>query len=217
VARNYNSLGITAWERGDLSEALRALAHAVAIWRQGTDQGLLAAGLFNQAMVLHEAGFDADALPLLRESRRLRMSQFGAEHGLVGDTDRLIGIILAAQGNAVAARGALQSAVRLTRAGYGPTHSHTLRAELSQARLLAAEDDPNALRRLGEISVLSGDDSELRKGRWLASAYLAERRCASTPELARAELDSLLPEMQARMPEGGAVLREVQAIRTACL
>jgi len=217
VARNYNSLGVTAWERGDLSEALRALAHAVAIWRQGPDQSLLAAGLFNQAMVLHEAGFDADALPLLRESRQLRVTRFGADHGLVGDTDRLTGIVLATQSDAVAARSVLQNAVRLTRSGYGPEHSHTLRAELSQARLLAADDDPGALRRLGEISALPASDSELRKDRWLARAYLAEQRCAAAPELARIELDDLVQEMQAALPEGGAVLREIQGIRAACL
>ena len=216
VARNYNSLGVTAWERGDLSEALRALTHAVAIWRHGPNQTLLAAGLFNQAMVLHEAGFDADALPLLRESRQLRAAQFGAEHALVGDTDRLIGIVLAAQGEAVAARSVLKNAVQLTRAGYGPMHSHTLRAELTQARVLATGGDAGALKRLEEISALAGNDGELRKNRWLARAYLAEQRCAAGPELTRDELDVLLQDMQSRMPEGGAVLREVQGIRTAC-
>ena len=216
VARNYNSLGITAWERGDFATALPALAHAVAIWRKGTDTALLAAGLFNQAMVLHDAGFDADAMPLLEEARRLRVARFGAQHELVGDTDRLLGVVAAAQGDTPQAKQLLREAVTLTRLGYGPEHSHTLRAELSQAHLLAAEGDADALQRLAAIGALPADDSERRKTRWLARAYLAQTRCHDAPQPAAAELDALVREMQDAMPEGGAVLREVRAIREDC-
>jgi serine/threonine-protein kinase len=217
VARNYNSLGITAWERGDLAAAMPALAHAVAIWRKDANPSLLAAGLFNQAMVLHDAGFDADAMVLLQESRRLRVAEFGARHELVGDTDRLIGIVAEALGDPAQAKDALQQAVTLTRSGYGPTHSHTLRAELSRARLLAAEGNDGATRRLAEIAARPAGDSELRKDRWLARAYLAETRCRSEPALARAELDAITLDMQTAMPEGGAVLREVRGIHERCL
>jgi tetratricopeptide (TPR) repeat protein/tRNA A-37 threonylcarbamoyl transferase component Bud32 len=216
VARNYNSLGITAWERGDLAAALPALAQAVAIWRKDSNKGLLAAGLFNQAMVLHDTGLDANAWSLLQESRALRVEQFGATHGIVGDTDRLIGVVAAALGRTAEAKAALRSAVTLTRNDYGPVHSHALRAELSQARLLAAEGDAGALRRMAEIGNGPTTDSELYKTRWLARAYLAETRCGSEPGLAHAELDAVMQEMQAFMPEGGAVLREVSAIRNAC-
>ena len=216
VARNYNSLGITAWERGDFDAALPALAQAVAIWRQGSDKGMLAAGLFNHAMVLHEAGFYEDAWTLLQESRRLRAEQFGARHGLVGDTDRLIGVLAAAMERPDMARTALREAVAITRAAYGPAHSHSLRAELSQARLLAADGDANAVRRLMEISSAPPADAELRKTRWLALAYLAETRCTQEATKARAELDAIDRDMQAAMPEGGSVLREVRAIRAAC-
>lgn len=217
VARNYNSLGITAWERGDIATALSALARAVAIWRQGNDRSLLAAGLFNQGMVLHDVGFDADAMPLLQESRRLRVAQFGARHGLVGDTDRLIGVVASGLGNPTQAKNALQEAVTLTRSGYGVAHSHALRAELSQTRLLASEGDGNAMRRLAEIAGSPpAADSELRKTRWLALAYLAETRCGSEAPLAQSQLDAVIRDMQAAMPEGGAVLREVRGIREAC-
>ncbi|MFC5578949.1 protein kinase [Lysobacter niabensis] len=216
VARNYSSLGITAWERGDLGAALPALAHAVAIWRTGTNKTLLAAGLFNQALVLHDSGADAEAWPLLQESRALRVAQFGQAHGLVGDTDRLIGVVAAALGRTAEAKASLRNAVVLTRRTYGPAHSHTLRAELSQARLLAAEGDAVALRRLAEIGNGPMTDSELRKTRWLARAYLAETRCGSEPGLAHAELASITRELRAAMPEGGSVLREVGAVRDAC-
>jgi serine/threonine-protein kinase len=217
VARNYNSLGITAWERGDVAAALPALARAVAIWRKGTNKAQLGAGLFNQAMVLHDSGDDAQAWPLLQEARALRVGQFGPTHGLVGDTDRLIGVVAAALGRTDEAKASLRSAVTLTRAAYGPEHSHTLRAELSQARLLAAEGDVRAARRMAEISNGPATDSELRKTRWLARAYLAESRCTSEPGLAHAELDAITQEMQAAMPEGGAVLREVGTVRNACV
>ncbi|GAB3101730.1 serine/threonine-protein kinase [Lysobacter terrae] len=216
VARNYNSLGITAWERGDFAAAQPALARAVSIWRHHGDVALLAAGLFNEAMVLHDAGRDAEALPLLEESRRLRVEQFGPRHGLVGDTDRLIGEVALAMGDATRARQALQSAVVLTRDGYGGEHPHALRAQLSQARLLAAAGDTGALRRLAQIGNLAPTDSERSKTRWLAHAYLAETRCSREPVLAQVELDALLREMRTALPEGGAVLREVQAIREGC-
>jgi serine/threonine-protein kinase len=216
VARNYNSLGVTAWERGDFDAALPALAHAVAIWRRGTNKALLAAGLFNQALVLHDAGFDADAMPLLAESRRLRVELFGAQHELIGDTDRMIGTVAAAMGDTARAQRALQSAVALTRIGYGADHSHTLRAELAQARVLAASGNAAAARRMAEIAELPAGDSERNKTRWLARAYLAETRCGGDPGLAHAELDALAQEMQAALAEGGAVLREVRAIRETC-
>jgi len=49
-------------------------------------------------------------------------------------------------GAAEAARAALEKAVRLTRAGFGPRHSHTRRAEISLARL-QAQLAPSALKR----------------------------------------------------------------------
>jgi serine/threonine-protein kinase len=216
VARNYNSLGITAWERGDMAAALPALEHAEKIWRQGADRAQLAAALFNQALLLHDTGDDAQAAPLLQESRTLRVQQFGTAHPLVGDTDRLIGVVAAALGQTAEARAALRSAVTLTRNGYGPAHSHTLRAELSQARLLAADGDAAAVRRLAEIGNGPATDSELRKVRWLARAYLAGTRCVGEPGLAHAELEAIVQDMQAALPEGGAVLREVSSIRNTC-
>jgi eukaryotic-like serine/threonine-protein kinase len=216
VARNYNSLGITAWERGDFAAALPALARAVAIWRRGDDQALLATGLFNYAMVLHDVGRDADAMRLLQEARTLRVARFGPTHEVVGDTDRLFGVVAAALGRYDQAEESLQRAVELTRAGYGPTHSHTLRAELSQARVQARDGDAAALQRLSAIAARRAGDLELRKATWLARAYAAETRCRHAAPQARGELDALTTEMLGAMPEGGAVYREVTTIRDGC-
>jgi serine/threonine protein kinase len=216
VARNYNSLGITAWERGDVNAALRVLSRAVAIWRTGDNTALLAAGLFNHAMVLHHAGRDREARPLLEESRRLRTTRYGADHQLVGDTDRLLGEVDAALGQREQAQVALRRAVTLTRAGYGRGHSHTRRAELSLARFEAAGGDASALNRLLVLAGQRETDIELRKATWLARAYAAEARCASDGATMRSELDNLDAEMRRASPEGGAVPREVGAIRDAC-
>src|SRR5690606_25524251 len=70
VARNASSLAIVAWERGDFDAALSGLREANAIWRERGAATLLAAGLFNEAMVLHELGDQARAATLLQESLR---------------------------------------------------------------------------------------------------------------------------------------------------
>src|SRR5690606_18519199 len=127
VARSRNSLAIVAWQRGGVDTALREMAAAVDIWREGGGPPL-AAGLFNQAMLLHGLGRHADALPLLRESLALRREAFGPRHGLVGDTLRLVGEVEAALGHADA-RETLRQAQSLTRSAYGARHSHTRRAE----------------------------------------------------------------------------------------
>ena len=90
------------------------------------------------------------------------------------------------------------------------------RLEKDQARLLAAEGDAMALQRLGEIGGAPAADAEVNKTRWLAQAYLAETRCRQDAPKALADLDATTRDMQAAMPEGGSVLREVRAIRDAC-
>ena len=216
LARTYNSLGIVAWERGDLVGAIDYQARAVEIWRKGNNPGLTAAGAYNLAMILHSAGRDVDALPLIRESVALRIQRFGAGHELVGDSDRLLGEILAGLGAPDEALDALQTAVRLTRGGYGAAHSHTRRAEISLARAQAAQGDAAALLRLRGWSHYDGNDIEQRKASWLAHAYAAERDCRARPAQARAELEAVLAQIQLRLPEGGALPREIAQIRAGC-
>jgi len=216
LARTYNSLGVVAWERGDLKRALRYQALAVEAWRTGTNPGLLAAGTYNMAMILHSAGEHARALPLVRESRALRARRFGAEHELVGDSDRLLGEVMAALGDTDGARTALANAVRLTRAGYGEVHSHTRRAEVSLARFEAAQGDPAALQRLRDMASYEGRDIEQRKASWLARAYAAGFDCATRPAQGKAELGAVLAQIQLALPEGGALPREIAAIHARC-
>ena len=213
---SFNSLGVVAWERGDLKRAIAYQTQAVEAWRSDPNPGTIAAGTFNLAMILHSDGQDARALPLVRESRQLRVQRFGPGHELVGDSDRLLGEVLAALGQDDAAREALQDAVRLTRAGYGPAHSHTRRAEISLARFEAARGHAEALQRLRGWANPDQRDIEQRKAGWLARAYAAERDCAARPAQAGGELDAVLAQVQLLLPEGGALPREIGAIRAAC-
>ena len=216
MARAYNSLAIVAWERGDLARAMRFQQQAVDAWRKSGNDGLTSAGLFNLAMILHDAGHEHQALTAVRESTSLRIRQFGAQHALVGDSKRLTGEILAALGNTDLARSELETAVRLTRAGYGPDHSHTRRTDVALARLLARQGQAGALARLDQLGQLHNGNMEQRKAVWLARAYAAQIRCPQQPQLSRLALDAVLAEMQLLAPEGGAVPREVQHIRNTC-
>ena len=216
LARTYNSLGVVAWERGDLPRAIQYQTQAVEAWRSGANPGLTAAGTYNLAMILQSTGEDAQALPLIRESRQLRIKRFGAAHELVGDSDRLLGEILATLGEEDAAHTALQDAVRLTRAGYGDAHSHTRRAEISLARFEAGHGDAAALQRLRTWAHYDGRDIEHRKAGWLARAYAARFDCATRPTQAKGELEAVLAQLQLALPEGGALPREITALRKAC-
>ena len=106
--------------------------------------------------------------------------------------------------------------MRLTRAGYGACHSHTRRAEVSLARLRAGEGAADALLQLATFGQAAGGDIEQRKSSWLARAYAAEAECRERPASARASLEVVLAEMQLVLPEGGAIPRQVAAIRAAC-
>ncbi len=216
MARTYNSLAIVAWERGDLGQAVAYQERAVAAWRNGHNEGVLADGIFNLAMILHSGGNDQQALPLIQESRRLRAGRFGTDHELVGDSDRLLGEVLSALGHAEAARAALRDAARLTRSRYGRAHSHTVRADISLARFEASAGDKSAYQQLRALGSSDDGDIEQRKASWLARAYAAQLDCRRQPMQALAELDAMLAQMQLALPEGGAVPREIEQIRTAC-
>ena len=216
MARAYNSVAITAWERGDTAKALQFQRLAVAAWRASPQPGPVTGGLFNLAMILESAGDNRSALPLLEEARMMRVRQFGAEHPLVGDTDRLLGEVLAALGRDAAAETALRNAVRLTRGGYGAGHSHTRRALLSLARFRAHGGAADAVADLDAQGRVEGADMEQRKVSWLARAYAAEARCAQGARTARQQLGAVLGEMRLAMPEGGALVRHVQELHDRC-
>ncbi|RDZ26441.1 serine/threonine-protein kinase [Lysobacter silvisoli] len=219
LSATYNSLGVIAWERGDLDAAVVSLRRAIEIARKQGDTGRLSGTLFNLAMVLHEQTRDREALALLQESRHLRDARYGVDHPLLGDTDRMEGEVRIALGERERGMTLLADAVRQTRAGYGTTHPHTRRAELSQAYQQAQLGDTDALNRLDTLSSLPNADIELRKIGWLAQAYAARIRCARTGAdavAARERLDVLHRTLHAQRPDGSAIGREIDGIRRGC-
>ncbi|MBN8213882.1 MAG: serine/threonine protein kinase [Xanthomonadales bacterium] len=221
VARDDNSLGIVAWELGDFDTALRHLDRALAVLRKDPGSWIYQGVLFNKGMVLHDAGRDQAALPLLLQVEKLRIASLGKDHERIGDTERMIGEVLAALGQNTAARLRLVNAVRLTRAGagYGPSHPHTRRAELSLALFDLAHGDPPPpiSNQLEQLAALPKSDPELRKIAWLASTSIANQRCLEPgfgggPEM----LAAIEAEIDAALPEGGAFVREFERVRSRC-
>jgi serine/threonine-protein kinase len=217
VARDDNSLAIIAWERGDTVAALALLDRSIAIRRKRGDPVTLSGVLFNKAMVLHENHRDREAQPLASEARRLRSDKLGARHPLVGDALRLLGEIDDALGDPERAQDELREAVQLTRAGYGALHPHTRRAELSLAMFQARRGDAAALQRLDALAALPQGDAEQRKLTWLARADAAAVRCRGAQRnQALASLQSLADLLRTAQPEGGVIVREVDAVRAGC-
>ncbi|TQM16650.1 serine/threonine-protein kinase [Pseudoxanthomonas sp. 3HH-4] len=218
TASSWNSMGIIAWERGDNETAVHNVARAVGIWRSSESLQILPGGLFNYGMVLHSAGRHDEALAVLEESRQMRVTTIGASHALIGETDRMIGEVLAAKGDLRGASARFDRAVRLTRVGFGPEHPRTWFAELSMARHLTRLGRPqDAVAPLEGLTRHEGGGSEAPKLRWLARAYLAEARCGmGEKERARRELDALAGELRSALPDGGIIPREVADLRTAC-
>ena len=163
-------------------------------------------------------GARSEALKALRESRAIRAAQYGASHALIGDTDRMIGEVLASQGKSAEATAYFDRAVKLTRVGYGPENPNTLVAELSMARQLARNGQAAvALKQLDALALHPGTGSEIPKLHWRARAYAGEVRCRSGQrERARRELDALVEELRVARPDGGVITREALAIRAAC-
>lgn len=220
VARDDASLGIVAWELGDIETALRHLDRALAILRKDPSSWLYQGVLFNKGMVLHDAGRDQAALPLLLQVEKLRIANLEKDHPRIGDTERMIGEVLAGLGQNDDARARLTNAVKLTRAGYGPSHPHTRRAELSLALFDLAHSDPPApsvLAQLEQLASLPKSDPELRKVAWLAATAIANEHCrepgfGAGPQ----ELAEIAAEIETALPEGGAIARAFERQRSPC-
>ncbi|MET0289435.1 MAG: serine/threonine-protein kinase [Pseudoxanthomonas sp.] len=222
VALAWNSMGIIAMERGQMTEALADVRRAVGIWRHEENAALqpggLPGGLFNYALVLHEAGHDEEALTALQAARQMRVTRFGASHALIGETDRLIGDVMATR-DAAAAAPWLDRAVKLTRVGYGAQDPRTRYAEVTQARFAARSEplDGPALQLLDHLTQLPGSGSEFPKLRWRAQAYAAEARCLHGQRAsALRTLEALERQLHATQPDGGTIPRQVTQIRLAC-
>ena len=215
----FNTRGVIAWERGRMEQAVADVGRAVAIWRGPDGSQNLPGGLFVYGMVLHEAGRDKDALKALYESRELRVALFGASNAVVGETDRMIGEVMAAQGRIEEATPYFDRALKLTRVGYGESDPRALFAALSMARQQARLGKvAPALKQLDALSTHAGSGSEIPKLRWRARAYAAEVRCRTGQQArGRRDLDALTHELHAARPEGGVITREAHAIRANCV
>ncbi|MFD0740151.1 protein kinase [Lysobacter koreensis] len=214
---SHRALGQVEWQRGDTRAALGSLRTALAISRRGGDPAQIAESLVELAELEHGVGDDRDALPHLERARRLRSERYGANHALVGDVDRLIGEVSAALGlpDPIVAR--LAQAVQLTRHGYGFEHPNARTAQLSLARHQALSGDASGLVRLDALARLPESDLALRPLAWRARAYAAQVRCSGPRQpVAMQALDALLAQLQQAQREGGAITREVAAIRAGC-
>lgn len=214
---SWNALGLVALERGDNAVAVDALSRAVSAWRGAEGRDLLAYGLSDYARALQASGHYSSALDALRECRQLRIRRAGADAPVVGDTDRLIGEVQAAQGRLRDAQASFDDAARLTLAGYGAQHPRTLLAQMALARQLGRTGQSGvAAQQLGRLAGLTSDNDEGHRSRWLARAYAAEAHCRAGLDGAQAQLSALQDELRAQRPEGGAVVREVVAIQARC-
>ncbi len=75
---------------------------------------------------------------------------------------------------------------------------------------------PVPYQRLRALGKPGHGDIEQHKTSWLARAYAAQLDCIAQPAQALAELDTVLAQMQLALPEGGAIPREIEQIRTGC-
>ncbi|KRG68300.1 protein kinase domain-containing protein [Pseudoxanthomonas dokdonensis] len=219
TAAGWNALGMIAWQLGEQERALQLMARAVRTWRTPDGRRQLPGGLFNYAMVLHDAGRQDEALAALNEARQLRARQYGASHPLVGDTDRLIGEVLAAQGKLDAADAYFQRAVALTRVGYGPDHPRSLYARLSAALQWQRQGKAvSALQELNRLAAQQGQGSEYDQLRWLARAHADAIRCrGSHRDLALRDLQTLDATLHIARADGGVIPRRIASLREQCL
>ncbi|HWI25072.1 MAG TPA: hypothetical protein VNS59_09135, partial [Lysobacter sp.] len=108
-------------------------------------------------------------------------------------------------------------ALALLRQGYGPRHVRTREAELRLAREQAYTGDASASTRMQALTNAPGNTFEGRRLRWEARAYLAEARCRDgDAATATPALDALEAELRQAYPQGGRLVREVDAIASAC-
>src|SRR5690606_11842458 len=212
--------------RGALESSLESLRQALRIRRSAGAPAAIAAALFEQASVLHASGRDGPAHPLLLEAQELLVPPDGTDAGAPspqrGKVERLLGEVEVGLGRSADGVTRLERAMSMLRTAYGDDHPATRQAELALAhqRALPGTNAPLAATALTQLDALAGlpdDDIELRKVAWLARAYAAQLRChgPQRPQALR-QLQQLDTRLRQARPEGGALSRDVAAIRAGC-
>ena len=222
LRESHAALGRIAWERGNAAAAVDALRAALASSRRGGDPARIGESQLALAEVLLGSGRANEAQRLLEQAREQLAQRRGTSDGPVGDSERLLGEAADALGRPAAARRHFDAAARLTRAGYGGDHPQARLAELALARHQARRGDDTALARLDALASRPVSNDALRDVAWRARAAAAQVRCRGPgrtgPDRARAlrSLDALSATLQTARPDGGAIVREVAAIRAGC-
>ncbi len=211
-----NSLGIIAWERGEVTTAETRLRRAITLWATSRR---LQGGVFNLAMVLHGAGRDAEAEPYAQRALALREQQFGENNGLVGASLRQLGEIRLAENKPAAAEPLLLRALTTLNADFGPAHTATGHAQLALAKLRVVQqrtDDAQTL--IAEIERrFTPVDAEHRRLLWETRTLAAQLQCAQprSAALGRQALQRIRDEVLAELPVS-VIARETNAAVRAC-
>jgi serine/threonine protein kinase len=219
VGASYYTLGMLAWEQDRLPEAERSLAHAVEIWRTSSARTRMVRAMAEHAQVLQALGRRDEAEREIAQATQLAVAQLGLKHPHVADIEYAHALMLVADGDHSGATQRLERAAKLSHDAKGQPLLDTQLIELSLAREQARAGNAEALAKLGRMASESGTGagSEPRNLRWRARAYLAETQCRGASAMqARADLDALAIEVNAGLPQGGRLVREVQAIRAEC-
>ncbi len=210
-----NSLGVIAAERGDYTAAQGHLQRAVELWKNSPR---LQGGVFNLAMILHDAGRQADAEQQARRALALREKQFGPQHGLVGVSLRQIGQIELAQGRLDAAQRDLLHAQAILNASFGPGRTATGDVQLAIAHLrLVQQRRADAQHLIADIlQRFQPIDAEHRRLRWQARTLAAQMQCMQPALRSKgwAALNEIQAEVAAEMPVGVLARHVADAVQS---
>ncbi|KGM55030.1 hypothetical protein N799_07495 [Lysobacter arseniciresistens ZS79] len=220
LAEGHGRLGRLAWERGDVATAADELRQALALRREAGVPGPVADALVELGSVLHRSGQHRPAHPLLLEALELRRGLHGDGHASAA-AERVLGSVELALGRTDSGLQRLAHALEVSRRRLGDGHPGTRRVELELALHAAQAADPTqareALTLLDTLAALPTDDIELRQVAWRAGAHAAQQRCRHGQQAeALMMLDRLDGQLRQSRPEGGAINREVAAIRAGC-
>ncbi len=222
LAGSHRDLGLIEWQRGALAASVASLRQALAIRHAAGGPGAVADAQVDLASVLHASGRADLAHPLLLDARALQRRRHGDSHPSLGDTERLLGEVEMALGRTEDGMERLERALDILRDGLGNDHPRSRLAELALAYHRALNNAGDelatvALVQLDALAELPRNDVELRKVAWRARAYSAQLRCHG-PQRPRAlqQLQRLDDQLRQSQPEGGAISREVAAVRTGC-